>query len=125
MKRKILFILSLLLGLMFIQAGLNKFLNFTPAPDDIPEEVMKDFGALVEIEWLIPLIAVAEILGGILVIIPKTRALGALVLFPVMIGILLAHTVVDTTGLVIALVLAAILGWIMYENRNKYSVLIG
>jgi len=125
MKRKILFTLSLLLGLMFIQAGLNKFLNFAPIPEDIPEEVMNDFVAMMEIAWLIPLIAVAEILGGILVIIPKTRALGALVLFPVMIGILLAHTVVNTDGLVLALILAAILGWIFYENRKKYSVLIG
>ena len=125
MKRKILFTLCLLLGLMFIQAGLNKFLNFAPIPEDIPEEVMNDFVAMMEIAWLIPLIAVAEILGGILVIIPKTRALGALVLFPVMIGILLAHTVVNPDGLVLALILAVILGWIFYENRKKYSVLIG
>ncbi|SRR5690606_5894180 len=125
MKRKILFTLSLLMGLMFIQAGLNKFLNFAPVPEDIPEEVMKDFVAITEIVWLIPLIAVAEILGGILVIFPKTRALGALVLFPVMVGILLAHTVVNPSGLVLALILAAILGWVIYENRKKYSVLIG
>lgn len=125
MKKTILFILSLLFGLMFIQAGLNKFFNFFPLPEDIPEDIMRDFAAIMEIIWLYPLIAVAEIIGGILVIVPKTRALGALVLFPVMVGILLTNFLVDTSGVAIALVMAIVLGWILYENRKKYSVLIG
>lgn len=125
MKNKILFVLSLLFGLMFINAGLNKFFFYMPMPEDAPAEGMKDFAAMMEISWLLPLIAVAEIVGGILVIIPKTRALGALIIFPVMVGILLTHIFVDATTLPIAAVLAAILGWIMYENREKYFPLIG
>jgi uncharacterized membrane protein YphA (DoxX/SURF4 family) len=124
MKNKILFVLSLLFGLMFINAGLNKFFFYMPMPEDAPAEGMKDFAAMMEISWLLPLIAVAEIVGGIFVIIPKTRALGALIIFPVMVGILLTHIFVDTTTLPIAAVLAAILGWIMYENREKYFPII-
>jgi uncharacterized membrane protein YphA (DoxX/SURF4 family) len=124
MKNKILFVLSLLFGLMFINAGLNKFFFYMPMPEDAPAEGMKDFAAMMEISWLLPLIAVAEIVGGILVIIPKTRALGALIIFPVMVGILLTHIFVDATTLPIAAVLAAILGWIMYENREKYLPII-
>jgi uncharacterized membrane protein YphA (DoxX/SURF4 family) len=124
MKNKILFVLSLLFGLMFINAGLNKFFFYMPMPEDAPAEGMKDFAAMMEISWLLPLIAVAEIIGGILVIIPKTRALGALVIFPVMVGILLTHIFVDIAALPIAAVLAAILGWIMYENREKYFPMI-
>lgn len=120
MKNKILFILALLFGLMFINAGLNKFLNYMPPPEEMPEALLKDFQAFMEISWLLPLVGLAELIGGILVIIPRTRALGALILFPVMVGILLVNTVVDTSGFVIALVLAVILGWIMYENRHKY-----
>lgn len=124
MKNKILFVLSLLFGLMFINAGLNKFFFYMPMPEDAPAEGMKDFAAMMEISWLLPLIAVAEIVGGVFVIIPKTRALGALIIFPVMVGILLTHIFVDTTTLPIAAVLAAILGWIMYENREKYFPII-
>ncbi|WP_108425812.1 DoxX family protein [Flagellimonas amoyensis] len=120
MKNKILFILALLFGLMFANAGLNKFLNYMPMPEEMPEALLKDFQALMEISWLLPLVGLAELIGGILVIIPRTRALGALILFPVMVGILLVNTVVDTSGFVIALVLAVILGWIMFENRHKY-----
>lgn len=110
---------------MFINAGLNKFLNYLPPPEAMPEEVMNDFQAMIEIVWLIPLIAITEIVGGLLVIIPKTRALGALVILPVMTGILMVHFIVDPSGLPIALPLAAILVWILIENRQKYRVLIG
>ncbi|WP_318345577.1 DoxX family membrane protein [Flagellimonas baculiformis] len=124
MKNKILFILALLFGLMFINAGLNKFLNYMPPPEEMPEALLKDFQALMEISWLMPLVGLAEIIGGILIIIPRTRALGALIILPVMVGILLANTVVDMSGFAIALVLAIILGWIMYENRHKYKSII-
>ncbi len=123
MKNKILFIVCLLFGLMFINAGLNKFLNYMPPPDDMPEELVKLFGAFMTIGWLIPLVGFAEILGGILFIIPKTRALGAVVIFPVMIGIILTNTAVPS-GMYIALPLFAINLWVIYENRHKYAPMI-
>ena len=121
MKSKILFLASLLFGLMFINGGLNKFFNYIPVPEDIGEEILKDFGAMNEIIWLMPLLALFEIVGGILFIIPKTRAFGAVVLFPIMVGIVLTHIFVDTASLPLVLVLAAILIWVMYENRAKYQ----
>lgn len=124
MKRKILFVLSLLFGLMFINAGLNKFFNYMPVPDDLPEDVMKSTMAFMEIGWLMPLIAVAEIVGGVLFITNKYRALGALIIFPVMMGILLTHLITEPSGLPVALVLFAILIWGMVENREKYLPLV-
>ena len=121
MKKIIFNVLSVLLGLMMLNSGLNKFFNYIPVPEDLPENLMKDGAAMMEIEWLMPLIAGAEILGGLLIIIPKTRALGVLVLFPVMVGILLNHLFVAPEGLIIPLVLWVILLWIMYENREKYA----
>ncbi len=124
MKNKILFVVSLLFGLMFINAGLNKFFNYMPMPEKMPEKMMKVMGAFMEIGWLMPLVGMAEIVGGILVIIPRTRALGALIIFPVMIGILLTNIVTDRSGLPIGLVCAAILLWILYDNREKYMHLV-
>src|ERR1700712_3796153 len=83
MKKKILFVVSLLFGLMFINSGLNKFFNYMPMPKDMPEDVMKFFSAFMAIGWLMPLVAITEIIGGILFITNKYRALGALVIFPI------------------------------------------
>ncbi|MGN7204895.1 DoxX family membrane protein [Pedobacter sp. SAFR-022] len=120
MKRKITFVLSLLFGLMFINAGLNKFFNYMPPPENLPENLLKAFQAFTQIGWLMPLVGFAEVLGGLLFIFSKTRALGALVIFPVMIGIMLTNTLTDTSGLPIALVFFAINLWVIYENREKY-----
>lgn len=124
MKNKILNILSIVTGLLFINGGLAKFFKYIPTPPNLPEEVVKDNAAMMEIVWLMPLIACAEILGGLMIIYPKTRALGVLVVFPVMVGVLLMHLLVDTSNLPIALVIWAILGWIIIENKEKYLQLI-
>ncbi|WP_298224971.1 DoxX family protein [Flavobacterium sp.] len=123
MKSKVLFVFSLLFGLMFINAGLDKFFHYMPIPENMPEKMTKAMQAFIEIGWLMPLVGAAELLGGILVIFPKTRALGALIIFPVMVGIFLTNTVTDTSGLPIALLFSAVLIWILYENRAKYAPL--
>lgn len=123
MKNKITFVLSLLFGLMFINAGLNKFLNYMPMPENLPEKMLKAMNAFMEIGWLLPLVGAVEVLGGLLIIIPKTRALGALMIFPIMVGIVLTNIVQDSSGLPIAGVLSAILIWIMYDNKEKYAPL--
>jgi len=124
MKKKILFGVSILFGLMFINAGLNKFFNYMPMPKDLPEGLIKVMTAFMEIRWLIPLIAVAEIVGGILFITNKYRALGAIIIFPVVTGILLTHIINAPSGLPIALVLMAINLWVIIENREKYLPMI-
>ena len=124
MKNKILFVMSLLFGLIFINSGLNKFFNYMPMPKDMPENMMKVMAAFMQIGWLMPLIAVAEIVGGVLFITNKFRALGAIIIFPVLIGILLTHIIIAPSGLPIALVLLGIEMWVIIENREKYLPMV-
>ncbi len=124
MKNKILLGVSILFGLMFINAGLNKFLNYIPVPKDMPENMVKLMTAFTEIGWLIPLVAIVEIIGGILFITNKYRALGAIIILPVMIGILLIHIMNEPSGLPIASILFAINIWVIVENRGKYLPMI-
>ena len=124
MKRKILFIVSLLFGLMFINSGLNKFFNYMPIPKDLPVGMLKLIDAFMAIVWLMPLIAIVEIIGGVLFITNKYRALGAIIILPVMIGILLTHIINAPDGLLIAVVLFAINIWVIIENRSKYLPMI-
>lgn len=124
MKKKIIFGVSLLFGLMFINSGLNKFFNYMPMPKDLPENLMRVMAAFMEIGWLMPLIAVAEIVGGLLFITNKYRALGAIITFPITIGILLTHIITVPSGLPMAIVLFAINLWVIIENREKYLPMI-
>ena len=124
MKKKILLVVSILFGLLFINSGLNKFFHYMPMPQDVPEKMMKMMTAFIEIGWLFPLVAIAEISGGILFMIPKYRALGAIIIFPVIIGILLTHIFIQPSGLPLALVVLAIELWVIIENREKYLPMI-
>jgi hypothetical protein len=85
---------------------------------------MLETAAGMETGWLMPLIAVAEIAGGLLFITNKYRVLGAIFIFPVMIGILLTHILIAPSGLPIALILLAINLWVIIENREKYLPMI-
>ncbi len=124
MKKIILLIVSILFGLMFINSGLNKFFQYMPMPEDMPEDAVKMMTAMMSMKWLMPLLALAEIVGGILFMIPKFRALGAIVIFPVMVGIVLTHLVVIPDGLIMAIILMAVNIWVIIENWNKYLPMI-
>lgn len=124
MKSKILFVLCVLVGLLFINGGLNKFFNYIPTPSDLPEDSMNMFMAIMQIGWLMPLIALAELIGGVLFIIPRFRALGAVILCPVLVGILLSHLTIAPEGLPMVLPMAAVWLWVVIENRRKYLPMI-
>lgn len=123
MKNKILSVLAVLFGLMMINSGLNKFFNYMPMPE-ISAEMMTVMTAFMTIKWIFPLVGLIEVVGGVLFAIPKYRALGALVILPVMIGIVIHHAVHDVAGIGVGLVLLAINLWVIIENREKYQPMV-
>lgn len=124
MKSKILFVLCLLAGLMFINAGLDKFFHYMPVPKNMPDKMVKIGTAFMTIGWLMPLVGTIEVIGGLLLIIPRTRALGVIVILPVLTGILLANITMNPSTLPIVLALIAIVGWALYDNWKKYIPLL-
>ena len=124
MKTKVVFVVCLLFGLMMINAGFNKLFHYMPMPENMPEKAANTFKALMAIGWLMPLVAIVEIVGGLLFIIPKTRALGAIVIFPIMVGIVLYNVFTDTSSMAMAFVFFAVNLYVIFENRSKYSQLL-
>lgn len=119
-------IVFVLFGLMFINAGLDKFLHYMPMPP-MDAEMQKTGEAIMALKWIMPLVATIELLSGILVIFPKTRALGAIMVFPVMIGIMCHNatfTSMGPTGLIIGGVLFLINIWMIMDNWSKIKSLI-
>lgn len=119
MKKYLFHALSIITGLIFVNAGANKFFNYMPMPDDLPEQVIEMGMAFMEIPWLMPFIAVFELIGGILLLHPQSRALGMLVLLPILSGILVHHFSLGM-GVLMPLLLGLVLVWIAIENRWKF-----
>ncbi|AHF16293.1 MauE/DoxX family redox-associated membrane protein [Niabella soli] len=112
-----------LFALVFLNAGLSKFFHYMPAPEMTPEQ-MELMGAVVKIKWLMPLTGTIEILGGLLVIFPKTRALGALVILPVMTGILVHGITLAPDTIVLAGTLMLINIWMILDNYKRYRPIL-
>lgn len=123
MKNKIQFVVCLLMGIVFINAGLNKLLNYIPVPDNMPEDTMRMIKAMEEITWLMPLLGITEIIGGILFIIPRFRPFGAVFITPIMVGILAQHFTLGD-NIIFPVILFAILVWVIVENRQKYLPMV-
>lgn len=95
-----------------------------PPPKDLPEAMQKAGAAFMTIGWLMPLTGIFEIIGGFLFIFGKTRALGAIIILPIMVGIVLTAIYQAPNVLPLALVLAAINVWIIIDNREKYLPMV-
>ena len=115
-------IICVLFGLFMLNSGLNKLLQYLPMPE-LTEAQLEMFGHFMAIKWLLPLVALAEIVGGLFFILPKLRALGALIMLPVSVGILVHHVVHEPTGLVIGIVILAINCWVLLDHWPKYKAI--
>jgi len=127
MKQKINLILSILFGGLLANTGLNKLLpkdlKYMPKPEmlDAAKATMR---ALVESGWIWEMIGISQIIGGILLMIPRFRALGSIVLLPVNIGIFLFHAIQDTPErMPMSIMILAINIWFVYDCRKKYKPL--
>lgn len=82
-----------LLGLLFLTFGLNFFLQFLPMPADPspPDAPHKLFMAALFPTGYLAFVKVLEIIGGVLVAVPKTRNFGLLILGPIVVNILAFH----------------------------------
>lgn len=97
-KTYIIAAISIILGLFFVYKGINKhFLSACKVYDSsstLPIDYQNLMNALCHsgFTYIVGLIQVAS---GLLLIIPKTRLLGALLLLPVIINIFLFHLLID------------------------------
>lgn len=117
-----------LLGLLFVVFGLNFFLNFIPMPPGPPEGSPPAlFMAALFPTGYLAFVKVLEILGGILVAVPKTRVIGLLVLGPIIINILAFHVFLlkgaAIADPVIALITLLPL-FLVWKERSKFAALL-
>ncbi len=120
-------IAGVLLGLLFLFAASMVLLNLAPAPE-LPEgsPAALFMAAFVPTGYL-TFVKVCQLLGGILVIIPRTRNFGLLVLGPIIINILAYHMfIMKGEGLLnpilIAIVLLAL--YLLWHARKSFASLL-
>ncbi len=106
-------ILRVLLGLMFLVFGLNGFINFIPAPKDLPPDVITVSTGLMKGGYM-AVVSATEIIVALLLLTNRFVPLALALLAPIIVGIITFHLAVapGTMGPGIAvLVMELYLAW--------------
>ena len=119
-------IAGIVLGLLFIMSSSVVLFHLVKMPD-IPKDTpaayfMSAFGPT----GYMTFVKVFELLGGILVLVPRTRNLGLLVLGPIIVNVLAYHAfIMKGEGLfnpmIILICLLAV--FLLWADRKKWSAL--
>lgn len=116
-------IIRILLGLLLLIIGLNKFLHFIPMPE-MHEPAQQFMSALSETGYVLPAVAIIEIVAGIFIIINKYQALALIVMFPVILSAFLFHLFLDKVGIGTAVIALTINIYLLFINKSSYSELL-
>jgi putative oxidoreductase len=118
---------GILLGLIFVFAGLAVLLKLFPEPQ-LPEGTpMAMFMAAMAPTGYLTFIKVLEVVGGVLVAIPRLRNFGLLVLGPIIVNILAYHIfIMNGTMLLDPMLIIAVLAalYLLWDARAKFAALI-
>lgn len=127
MKKLLPNIAGVLLGLLFLAAGGMFLLGMVPKQDPPPEgsAVAHFFAAFAPTGYL-TFVKVFEVLGGLLVMIPRTRCLGLLILGPIALNILAFHLFVAGGGLAEPMTLGAVVLplYLLWAERAAFAGLV-
>ncbi|GMN07608.1 hypothetical protein MTsPCn5_29970 [Croceitalea sp. MTPC5] len=119
MNSKVFFVIRILLGLMVLVFGLNKFLQFIP-PFELNEAGQNYFMALTSTQTM-TMVAVVEIAAGIALITNKFGALMSVILMSVSVNAVLFHATLAPEGIApaLGLLLLNILVLVGYKSRYE------
>ena len=118
---------SILLGLLFLMAGVTFFLGMMPAETLEPGSPKAMFTGAFGPTGYLAFVKVFEIVGAVFVMIPKTRNFGLLVLGPIILNIL-AFTVFIAKGeglynpMLILICVAAL--YLLFDARKAFAGLL-
>jgi uncharacterized membrane protein YphA (DoxX/SURF4 family) len=106
-------IVRVLLGLMFLVFGLNGFLNFIPAPKDLPPDIITVSTGLMKGGYM-AVVSATEIVVAVLLFTNRFVPLALVLLAPIVVGIITFHIAIAPATIVpgiVVLVMELYLAW--------------
>ena len=111
------------LGLVFATFGLNKLVPFLPQPP-ISGAPAQFFGALFATGYMIPLIALTEIVAGLMLLSGRFVPLGLALLAPVIVNILGFHLFLAPSGIGLPVVMLALELYVAWTYRDAFAPML-
>lgn len=119
MNSKVFLVVRILLGLMLLVFGLNKFLQFLP-PIELDEAGQNYFMALTNTQTM-TLVALVEIVAGLALLTNKFGALMSVILMSVSVNAVLFHATLAPEGIgpALGLLVLNVVALIGYKDQYK------
>src|SRR5450432_4338554 len=111
------------LGLVLATFGLNKLAPFLPQPP-ISGPPAQFFGALFATGYMIPLIAVTEIVAGIMLLSGRFVPLALTLLAPVIVNILAFHLFLAPAGIGVPVIVLALEVYLAWTYREAFAPML-
>ena len=108
-----------LLGFIFLVFGLNRFLHFIPMPP--PSGVAAQFlGSMFVTKYLLFVFAI-QLIGGALLLINRYVPIALTILGPIIVNILLFHSLMNPDGLSLALFVTILWAVVFASVRSAFA----
>ncbi len=122
MNSKLTMALRILLGLILVVFGANKFLDFMPHME-MPEPAGKLMMAMMASGYMLKLVGATEVFVGLLLLVKKWVPLSLVVLAPISINMVLFHLFLAPAGIGPAAIVTIINVILIYDNWSKFKIL--
>lgn len=122
MNSKFTMIVRILLGIILVVFGSNKFLHFIPMPPPVGSagDFINTLGAS---GYIFPMLGVVEVCIGAMLLCKQWVPFGIILLAPISVNILLYHICFSVPGLPIALLVLALNVILIYKHWPLYKPL--
>ena len=132
MKKWLPNIVGVVLGLLFLMASVMFFLDVGPKPTFPEGSPISHFFAAFGPTGYLKFVKVFELVGGLLVMIPRLRNFGLLLLGPVIVNIVAYHMLVDDPMSMLKVqymwmlyIIVACALYLFWDARKKFASLLG
>jgi len=119
MEAKINLVARVILGMIFLVFSLNFFFPFLPQPP-LEEAGMNMMVALMGTGYFMVLLKITELISSLLVLTGRYTPLGILLLAPIVVQIFCFHLFLAPSGILLAVVLVLLEGYLGYAHFGKF-----
>ncbi len=116
-------IVRVLLGLAFLLFGLNGFLNFMPAPKDMPQDIMSVMSALMNAGYL-KVVSGTEVLVALMLLTNRFVPLALTLLAPILVGILTFHIAMQPATIGPGIVVTMMELYLAWAYRGAFRTML-
>jgi len=124
MNSKFTMVVRILLGILLVVFGSNKFLNFLPLPETAGAGG-QFLSSLDATGYIFPFVGVLEVFIGVMLLLKKWVPFVIILLAPISINIVLFHLFLAIPGVGAALLLVLLNGMLLYKYWKLYRPLFG